>query len=391
VLDSATSINHIKDNPDDLKIALDSISHVLLKPGNALPQGYQPVVSMKNGKAEVHSEAITEEAKRKYPQRVKGKMRIKLPTGLSFREVLKRARISQTPIDIEMLDMQKMIGDMIDPYQDQFQEEWRNSTFKIIPEELPPGTKCRIGIENSPYQYETVMRMRPVNPDDNILVISNEEDHLDFVLILTYHTDTKAMDFTYRFSGKTWTSIYKFLHFMKTAVPGNTLYVRTAEKEQDLFKAKLDQVLFNDDYEEIDGNLEVAKRLIAIESQYGIQFPTESDISSDDIQMIYFLSDSINAIPLEFTWEKCRITGNLQQLPFQVLSKDMSLKYKEIANITILGKTIPDLNVCVAFESVRIENLEEVRAWIAEHKSEPIEVDLVPGNGGNRGTRMVEI
>jgi hypothetical protein len=49
------------------------------------------------------------------------------------------------------------------------------------------------------------------------------------------------------------------------------------------------------------------------------------------------------------------------------------------------------LNVCVAFESVRIENLEEVRAWIAEHKSEPIEVDLVPGNGGNRGTRMVEI
>lgn len=52
-----------------------------------------------------------------------------------------------------MIDMQKMIGDKIDPYQDQFQKEWRESTFKIVPEELPVGMNCVIGIEGIPYRY----------------------------------------------------------------------------------------------------------------------------------------------------------------------------------------------------------------------------------------------
>lgn len=54
------------------------------------------------------------------------------------------------------------------------------------------------------------MRMQPVDPDAGIIKISNEECSTDFVLALTYHMDTKATDFTYRFSGKSWKSIYKF-------------------------------------------------------------------------------------------------------------------------------------------------------------------------------------
>lgn len=386
----AISINHVKDNPEDLKIALDSISNALLKQSNALPQGYHLVVSMKNGKAEVHSEALTEEAKRKYPQHIKGKVRIELPAGLSFREALNRARISQTPIDVEMVDLQKMIGDVVDPYQDQFQEEWRKSTFKIVPEELPPGMKCVIGIENSPYQYETVMRIRPVNPDDNIFVVSNEEDNLDFVLILTYHTDTKATDFTYRFNGETWKSIYKFFNFMKAAVPDNILYVRVIEENQDLFKVKLDRALFYDDYDSIDYNLELAKRLIMIESQFGVQFSTQQDISSNDIEVIYFLSDSIKGVPMGFTWENFNLTGNLHLMSAEGLYGDVNLKYKEIANITILGKTLSDLNVCVNLESAKLENLEEISALVKKQKTEQIEIHLVPGQGGNHGTRIVE-
>ena len=72
------------------------------------------------------------------------------------RQALNRARISQTAINIEMIDMQKMIGDKIDPYQDQFQKEWRESTFKIVPEELPVGMNCVIGIEGIPYRLSLI-------------------------------------------------------------------------------------------------------------------------------------------------------------------------------------------------------------------------------------------
>ena len=52
----AIAISHIKDNPEDLKITLDSISNIFLRQSKALPQGYQVVVKMKDWKADIHSE-----------------------------------------------------------------------------------------------------------------------------------------------------------------------------------------------------------------------------------------------------------------------------------------------------------------------------------------------
>lgn len=74
-------------------------------------------VNMRDGKADIHSEPVNEKARQQYPQRVKAMAKIDIPVGMSLQEALNRARISQTAINIEMIDMQKMIGDKIDPYQ----------------------------------------------------------------------------------------------------------------------------------------------------------------------------------------------------------------------------------------------------------------------------------
>lgn len=336
----AIAISHIKDNPEDLKITLDSISNVLLKPSKALPQGYQVVVNMKDGKADIHSEPLNEEARERYPQKVKATAKIVIPVGMSFQEALNRARISQTPINVEMLDMQKMIGDNIDPYQEQFQKEWRESIFKIVPEELPAGMNCVIGIDGIPYRYDTVMRIQPVDPDAGIIKISNEEYSTDFVLALTYHVDTRATDFTYRFSGKSWKSIYKFLNFMKAAVPGNRLFVFVTELKQDLFSVKLDRILFDDEYDNINYNIDIAKRLLMIENQYGIQFPTDQEPSDEDIELIGFLSNSIMNKPSGFTWDNFNATANFHVIEPDGINSDARLEFKETVSITILGKKL---------------------------------------------------
>ena len=385
----AIAISHIKDNPEDLKITLDSISNVLLKPSKALPQGYQVVVNMKDGKADIHSEPLNEEARERYPQKVKATAKIVIPVGMSFQEALNRARISQTPINVEMLDMQKMIGDNIDPYQEQFQKEWRESIFKIVPEELPAGMNCVIGIDGIPYRYDTVMRIQPVDPDAGIIKISNEEYSTDFVLALTYHVDTRATDFTYRFSGKSWNGIYKFLNFMKEAVPGNRLFVFVTEQKQDLFSVKLDRILFDDEYDNINYNIDIAKRLLMIENQYGIQFPTDQEPSDEDIELIGFLSNSIMNKPSGFTWDNFNATANFHVIEPDGINSDARLEFKETVSITILGKKITDLLVSVELESVKIANLDSIKEAVKTHKTEQIQISLVPGNRGNHGTRIV--
>ena len=389
IADPAIAINHVKDNPEDLKITLDSISNVLLKQNKTLPHGYQVVVNMKDGKADIHSEPVNEEARQQYPQTVKATAKIDIPAGMSLKEVLNRARISQKPINIEMIDMQKMIGDKIDPYQEQFQKEWRECTFKIVPEELPAGMKCVIGIEGIPYQYDTVMRMQPVDPDAGIVKISNEGYSMDLVLTLTYHMDTKAIALTYQFLGNSWKSIYKFLNFMKAAIPGNRLFIRVTEKNQDLFSAKLDRILFGDEYDGIDYNIAIAKRLLMIENQYGIQFSTDQDLSDEDIELITFLSNSIMKKPSGFTWEKFNVTANLHMIEPDGINSETRLEFKETVSITILGQKLTDLIVRVELESAKIANLDFIKEAVKTHKMEQIQISLIPGNRGNHGTRIV--
>lgn len=389
--DPAIAIAHMKNNSEDLKIILGSISNVLIKENETLPPGYQMAVTMKGGKADIYSEPINEEARQKYPQRIKARAKIDIPKGMSFQEALNRARISQIPINVEMIDMQKMIGDIIDPYQDWFQRAWRKSTFKIVPEELPAGMRCVIGIEGIPYQYNTVMRIQPVDPDANIVKISNEEYSKDFVLALTYHMDTENMDFTYRFSGQSWKCIYKFLNFMKAAIPENVLYIRLIEQNQDLFSIKLDQTLYGDEYDNIDDSIDIARRLLMIENQYGVQFSTNQDLLDEDIELIYFLSDSIMKNPSGFRWNNINLVGNLHMENIERLNADACLEFRETVSITILGQKIANLVVSVKFESVRVANLDEVKKLIKTHKTEQIQISLVPGSRGNHGVRIVEI
>ena len=387
----AIAINHIKDNPGDLKLTLASISNVILQENGALPPGYRIALDMKDGKLDIYSEPINEEARQRYPQRVKAKARIDIPTGMSFQEALNRARISQVPINIEMLDMQKMLGNEIDPFQDRFQEEWKKRRYKIVPAELPAGKNCEIGIENSPYRYNTVMRIQPVDPDAQIMKISNEEYSKDFILTLIYHIDTKSIDFSYNFNGKTWSSVRKFLNFMKVAIPENKLYVRLIEENQDLFSVKLDRILFGDEYGSIDYNLEIAKRLVMIEEQYGIQFATDQDISNEEIELVWLLSNSIMGKPSGFTWENFKMTANFCLEQSENLDVDACLEFKEVVKMVILGKEIGNLVIKVKLNSVKIANIDEVKESVKMHKTEQIPIVLVPGSKGNRGTRMVEI
>lgn len=346
---------------------------------------------MKNGNADIHSEPVNEEAKTRFPQYIKGKAKVQIPEGMSFQELLRRARVSQIPINVEMLDMQKMIGDIIDPYQDEFQKEWRKSTFKIVPEVLPVGMKAVIAIDGSPYQYDTIMRMQPVDPDANIVKISNAEYASDFIWELIYHVDTGTTDFTYKYTGKSWKSIYKFLNFMKAAVPRNVLRVHLSEINQDLFYTELNCRLFDDEDDSIDFNIEVAKRLLMIETQFGLQFPMDKNMSDEDIELIWFLSNSIMKISDGFTWENASMTADFHLISAEGLECDACLKFKESANITILGIKIENLNVWVELESARIVNFSEVETAINTNKTEQIKMLLIPGEGGNHGTRIVEI
>lgn len=71
------------------------------------------------------------------------------------------------------------------------------------------------------------------------------------------------------------------------------------------------------------------------------------------------------------------------------INGDARLEFKETVSIAILGQKLTDLIVRVELESVRIANLDIVKEVAKTHRTEQIQISLVPGNRGNHGTRIV--
>ena len=147
--------------------------------------------------------------------------------------------------------------------------------------------------------------------------------------------------------------------------------------------------MFDDEYDSINYNIDIAKRLLMIENQYGIQFPTDQELSDEDIELIGFLSNSIMNKPSGFTWDNFNATANFHVIEPDEINSDARLEFKEAVCITILGQKITDLFVSVELESVRIANLDSIKEAVKTHKTEQIQISLVPGNRGNHGTRIV--
>ena len=95
---------------------------------------YETGIQEIDGKNYLYSRPLIPEAKTKYPSRIKGTFKIadeELAKTYSWGEMARRAYISQTPVELEPVEVIKMLGDEIDPYQDGFLEEVKNTNFKL--------------------------------------------------------------------------------------------------------------------------------------------------------------------------------------------------------------------------------------------------------------------
>lgn len=57
----------------------------------------------------------------------------------SLEEMARRAYISQKSVELEPVEVIKMLGEEIDPYQDGFLEEVKNTNFRLVPGKLTRG------------------------------------------------------------------------------------------------------------------------------------------------------------------------------------------------------------------------------------------------------------
>lgn len=153
--DPAIAIRNIGKNSEELTKCFESIRASLASQHKLYPY-YETGIQEINGKNFLYSRPLVPEAKTKYPNRIKGRFKIadeEVAGKYSLKEMARRAYISQKPVELEPVEMIKMLGEEIDPYQDGFLEEVKNTNFRLVPEKLPEAISCILKVDGSDLEY----------------------------------------------------------------------------------------------------------------------------------------------------------------------------------------------------------------------------------------------
>lgn len=389
ILSPEMSIELLKNDPQMLQISLGAIANSLNKPLDVLPNGYKPHVDIRNGKAIITSVPENDIAAKKYPQRIKGEF---LFTDInkndkSVQDILKRSALEQTSIPIKVVSMQKFIGDMIDPFQQAFQEQMKQSRFEIVPPK-PLEYIVDIGIESDGVFYKgIIMKQVPVKVEDNIVrfesdpELPDENGNKGLGFRITYHTDTQALDFNYKYIRCSWDGMKQYMLFMKAATADKTLYAALRDRDYNMFEATLTTPLYNSDEGNIDFTLAFIKDIRLIEAQFYVEFDWNIDYSDDDISLISFVADSVRGKPQEVRWSEFTVNGVLHpekallkaigddsdqdkndkiKTLIDNLSMDFKFGFHEETDIIIGNVTLQNVVIQYEFETAHISNIREI-------------------------------
>ncbi|RGX96928.1 hypothetical protein DXA57_16170 [Blautia sp. OF03-15BH] len=387
-VDPATSVLNAASSADNMSVTMDSIAQAI-KRTELLPKGYGEKIIMENGRASISSVITDVKAASANLQKIKGSFRIKACKNQEeLEELLQRAYISQTPIEIDMVEMKKMIGDMEDPFQEEFQKEIEGCKFQITPPELPEAKQCVFGVKDSAFYYDDIwLRMKPVDPDDHILVLSNDEHCSDLRLTLTYYGDTGKTTIDHAYINKGWMSIKKYLEFMKAADAGTELYIRIKNTETDFFKATLQAPFLGEEYDRLESEIRFIRNIMLVEAYFNVSFDSQKIFEPEEIELINFLAKSIRNIPETFTWENfsCSGVGKLPdgEKPF-VNPEEFSISFESVVDITIQNHVLESIRVKTKFDTAKYE---EGSVPTDFSDGTRIDIKLVPASS-NKGNRI---
>lgn len=392
IIDPASAVRAVND-PTDLQTLLSSVAEAASKKHPLYPY-YETAVSMNGNGAVLYSKPVIEEAKEKYPMRIKGDFSVENSKGYSLQELQKRAYISQEHIKLEITKAVRMLGNEVDPYQNGI-EDLLKSRIEMVSPELPGPFRVMVSVKGTTEFYnDLLMKVQPTNPDDHLLHLSNAGQDYDLFFELKWYKETHNLTLNYRFKGKKWREISKFIKFMIAADEGSSLLLRDLDHNVDMLELPLNEPLYKDNRDYLQYDLELVTDIISVTDYFHINIKTDLELSDDDKQMISLLARSIRGEKTNFSWDSFSCEGKIYPVAMDApVDNEFKLTFVSVVDITIQGEIIKGLTseeelCCAKFAST--SQMEENMQKSIEN-DEIVKIDLIPGSEGKNATVIIKL
>ncbi|MCF8020047.1 MAG: hypothetical protein K9L62_11655 [Vallitaleaceae bacterium] len=317
-----------------------------------------------------YSKPLTKEAFEKYPPKIKGKFSLsdKYKGFKDIRDLLEYSYKTQTEIEINNIELMKMIGDEKDPYQEEIDLLLSKTTdWRIKPKEFPEARPYKIVIEGSGISYDYIL-LRATRIEDNKVFLSNKEQGNDAEFNLVFDLENKKITINIRFNKGFDTSkisLLKYLQFTKSAISKRKFSIIALEFDTVLAEGLLDGFNYESPFGNIDNEIMFVEYITLIEDHYNTEVEIPKEIKNDDLEAIYYLGEALRYGEIEGTWEDGNFDfviaedsadniKNLEDKPF-----DLSLVAS--AKVVVFKKEFPIPKIVRTFKSALMKDLDKVK------------------------------
>lgn len=317
-----------------------------------------------------YSKPLSKEAIEKYPPKIKGKFSFsdKYKGFKDIKDLLDYSYKTQTEIEINNIELMKMIGDEVDPFQGEVELLLSKTTdWKIKPKEFSEARPYKIVIEGSEISYDYIL-LRTLRIEDNKVFLSNKEQEIDTEFNFIFDLKNKKLSINIRLdkdANPTKKSLLKYLKFAKGALSKNKLSIISLEFDAVLAEGNLDNFDYESPFGNIDNEIIFVEYITLIEEHYNKTVEIPEKIEDDDLEAIYYLGEALKYGEIKGTWkdgtfdfivaeDSTQNIKNLEDKPF-----DLSLVAP--AKAILFEDEFPIPKIIRTFKNAQMKDLEKVK------------------------------
>lgn len=360
-------------------------------------------IADKHGKLILNSKPTNENVLKEQPQTIKGSFHIdEKYNSLGFKsvsDVLEYSYATQQDIDVNMIEMKKMIGDEDDPFQGELKDiDLEKSHFKIVHHDFPEAKPFKLFIENSDESYDYILlRVYKTEYKKPITYISNKDQNIDIIFDLELNLETKSVKFKIEQNYESQISSskrLKLLKFLRCIELKNKLTLFSLDMDTVYLVGQMNNFNYgSNQFENVEHEIKFIEMIQIIEKKFNINFQIPEMIDDETIENFTYLITAIeqNGI-VQSTWDSFRISviatdlkniiQYIENEPFQELK---TLKYEQYSiNYRLFDGTIVIPKITHVFNNLAITNdeLQRLNTILDSDplNSEEVEIEFVPGN-----------
>lgn len=298
-----------------------------------------------NGKQELVSVPLTDEAQRLYPPHFKCNGRAYIgdrEIGNVTPEILEYANNHQLTIRLVVENACKFLGTYIDPQQCEA-EEIIGEEMLLPPDPFPEAMAYSIIIDDITYYEHILLRIKE-RFEDGTVIFTNEGQNIPFQVKIQVNPLTKKTNFTFAIIEGSNMEHLKYSLFLKAARAKGRLKIHHLDSGNNLLEANCDELVSDEYIKRLDSEVAFLENLIALETYFEEKIDVPERFTLEDVNLVHYVAAIIRGDDVRGRWSKYEtnmtIVPQTKKNLTASMDKPYSLTYVGSATVNIFGHSL---------------------------------------------------